>query len=155
MNYYVPSPKALNLDLADEEVLKRIKLLLDFSYFDPKWYFDKYKDVQKQIVCKDEIIRSHFIKTGYWEGRLPFFFEIDKVFLNKYYSSALINSKMKRMVCYKVGALTSRIHFDLSFYNMHFNHKGNHFENEEQAFVHFLKIGYVKLNLPYDIQGKI
>ena len=156
MNYFVPSPIAINrqLDVADEKVQKRIRSLLNFSHFDPQWYFDKYKDVQKVIACEDEIIKSHFIKTGYWEGRLPFLLNINKSFLEKYYSSNILTSKTKRMDCYKIGALTSKVNFDLSFYNMQFSHKGNHFDNEDQAFVHFLKIGYSKLKLPYDIQSK-
>lgn len=156
MNYFIPNPGVIkkNLNLDNEGLQKKVKPLLDFTFFDPQWYFDKYKDVQKNIACKDDIIRSHFIKTGYWEGRLPFFFVLDKVFLKKYYSSKIIISKTKRMDCYKLGALTNKMKFDLKFYNKQFSHTGNHFENEDQAFIHFLKIGYPKLKLPYDVYTK-
>ncbi len=157
MNYYLPSPYAIkkNLDLREKNTLNQVKSLLNFSHFDPEWYFNKYKDIQDKIPCKDELIKSHFINSGYWEGRLPFKLSINKKFLERYYSSSLFNSETKRMDCYKIGALTSNIKFDLLFYNDQFNHDGNSFVNKDDAFLHFLKIGYLKLKLPYDIQKDV
>ena len=157
MNYYVPGPNSLRkyFDLSDKDTQQKIKELLYFSHFDTQWYYDRHKDIQDNVVFEDNAIKSHFILSGFWEGRLPFKMKINKNFIKKHYSLNISDSKYKRMDCYNKGALTTKVNFDLKFYNEQFSHKENYFEDENKAFSHFLKIGYLKLKLPYDIQKSI
>lgn len=65
---------------------KLISLMLHSLDFDEKWYLETYTDVDRAV--RDGLFesgRAHFVRNGYFEGRLPFHMPVDETwYLKKY-----------------------------------------------------------------------
>jgi hypothetical protein len=73
------SVSAAFLRVLISEVAKR-------ANFDPEWYARKYPDVESARLAGDiESLASHFVRAGFFEGRLPNQLPFDPVFYRKHY----------------------------------------------------------------------
>lgn len=84
-----PGATALYLSMREQNVSKPLLLLflnsLAEPIFDLDWYRAAYPDVVAAVrggVISSEF--NHFVDAGYWEGRMPCFFNIDETWYQKY-----------------------------------------------------------------------
>jgi hypothetical protein len=69
----------LRVNVAYEDFVKLLKLLIQGIEVDEAWYARTYEDIGGAI--KNGIVRSarqHFVDDGYFEGRLPFPIQVDE-----------------------------------------------------------------------------
>jgi hypothetical protein len=76
----------LRVNVAYEEFIRILKLMITGVEVDDAWYVKAYEDIGKAIT--DGIVKSaqqHFVDDGYFEGRLPFPMRVDeKWYLQQY-----------------------------------------------------------------------
>jgi hypothetical protein len=64
---------AIRVDLAYDDFVKLLRLLLSAVQVDEAWYLKQYGDVAKAIEQGTAAsAKQHFVESGYFEGRLPF-----------------------------------------------------------------------------------
>ena len=77
--------------VADEDIYSLIKILLLSVAVDDAFYREKYPDVSAAIDAGDyESPRDHFIRHGYFEGRIPSRLSIDQDWYIKNYDDVLL-----------------------------------------------------------------
>ncbi|ACL57697.1 hypothetical protein [Methylobacterium nodulans] len=73
--------------LIKSEVLDEIlAIALNSVKVDEQWYLERYQDVKAAIAAGSvKTAKQHFVKYGYFEGRLPRPIEVDEVFYLREY----------------------------------------------------------------------
>jgi hypothetical protein len=62
-----------------ENLVQMIQRLIADIQVDEAWYLDRYPEIARAITeGKTSSAQADFIKSGYFEGRLPFAIEVDE-----------------------------------------------------------------------------
>ena len=69
----------LRVNVAYEDFVKLLKLMISGIEVDEQWYARAYDDIGQAIRAGTiRSARHHFINDGYFEGRLPFPIQVDE-----------------------------------------------------------------------------
>ena len=130
-----------------------IKSLLPSYFFDADYYRENNEDVA-EACSSDQELHAHYLKNGWFEGRLPFNVVVDEAFYLNIYPDIHDSDLDSQEHFLASGYAEGRIPFmpneiNIEFYNAQLIANGKDVVSTlDEAQEHYITEGYVNLYIP-------